>query len=97
MSVSLSFSLCGFSSFTDTRRGVAKLEAFSERLGQAAGRMELLGTLLRHKEASLSCTCTGRIDKILSRDTTRLLSFATNPKKAALVIEFYYSLKFAPS
>ncbi len=31
-------------------RGVAKLEAFSERLAQAAARIEVLGTLLRHKE-----------------------------------------------
>eukprot|EP00903_Cladosiphon_okamuranus_P007182 g6974.t1 len=34
-------------------RGVAKLEAFSERLAQAAGRIEVLGTLLRHKEVQL--------------------------------------------
>lgn len=33
-------------------RGVAKMEAFTQRLGQAAGRLQLLGTLLQHKEAS---------------------------------------------
>lgn len=32
-------------------RGVAKLEAFSERLCLASGRIQVLGTLLRHKEA----------------------------------------------
>ncbi|CAN0183705.1 unnamed protein product [Ectocarpus sp. 12 AP-2014] len=34
-------------------RGVAKLEAFSERLSQAHGRVQVLETLLRHKEIRL--------------------------------------------
>lgn len=34
-------------------RGVAKLEAFSQRVGQAAGRLQMLMTLLQHKEAGL--------------------------------------------
>lgn len=34
-------------------RAVAKLEAFSQRVGQAAGRVKVLGTLLQHKEARI--------------------------------------------
>lgn len=37
---------------TPRNRAVAKLEAFSERLSLAAGRIQVLETLLRHKEAS---------------------------------------------
>ena len=34
-------------------RGVAKMEAFSQRLGLAAERLEVLGILLKHKEVRI--------------------------------------------
>lgn len=54
-------------------RGVAKLEAFSQRVGQAAGRLQMLGTLLQHKEAGLvgmirlCCNGSGLLDCSSSR------------------------------
>lgn len=42
-----------FLSKNDRNRGVAKLEAFAQRVGLAAGRLEVLRTLLQRKEVCI--------------------------------------------